>query len=81
MALSPARIDPKTLKGYFQHKDTNCHFEFADSDSVEFPHIIYVGPKAESTRYARILKTVAYVLVDEEIVEKWSIKNHKIYSK
>jgi hypothetical protein len=35
-------------------------------------------------RYAAILKTVAYVVVDENeygcpVIEKWQIKQHKVY--
>jgi hypothetical protein len=38
----------------------------------------------DGVRYARVLKTVAYVAVDEDemglpVVEKWSLKNHNPY--
>ena len=37
-------------------------------------------------RYARVLKTVAYIVVDEDeygdaIVEKWNIKKQRIYER
>ena len=49
----------------------------------EFPHLIYVG--SVETRYAKVLKTVAYVVIDEDengepVTEKWHIKKHRVYS-
>lgn len=49
-----------------------------------FDSLIYVGPNGEETRMALILGSVAYVIVDETddgelVVEKWTIKNHRIY--
>ena len=75
--------------GQFRHKDTDVLFEFAerrhpdDSFAPDMPHVIYVGPDSES-RLAKVLKTVAYVVVDEEangepVIEKWQIKQFRAY--
>lgn len=47
----------------------------------DFIHKIWVG---DGYRYGTVKKTVAYVCVDEDqfglpVVEKWEIKNHKLY--
>lgn len=52
-------------------------------DKQRFDHVIYVGPLCE-TRMARVMETVAYVIVDEDangewIVERWKIKSHRTY--
>ena len=37
-----------------------------------------------SWRYAKVLKTVARIVIDEDenglVIEKWSIKNHSVYA-
>ena len=50
----------------------------------EYDNLIYVGPNGCETRYAKILKTVAYVVIDENpdgspVVEKLYIKKHRNY--
>jgi hypothetical protein len=53
----------------------------------EYPHLVYVSSKSEAgmnlSRYAKVLKTVAYIVTDEDengpIVEKWIIKGHRLY--
>lgn len=45
---------------------------------------IFVGPEGDQKRYAYIMKTVVYVVVDETnpnewVVEKWSVKDHVEY--
>lgn len=84
MALaSIAQLD--TVLGQFQHKETGKYFEFRKTvnDTVpgyeHYPYEVFVGPQAESVRFARILKTVAYIVVDEDeegnaVEEKWPIK-------
>jgi len=85
MAYSPCSILPSALLGQFTHKETKCRFEYQAAPANEwlagqdFPHQIFVGPMAEETRYAKVLKTVAYVVVDEDasgnpVVEKWPVK-------
>jgi len=84
-----------SVTGCFNHKETGRPFEFAkvlDVFTVTektgkvhlFPHVVYVGPEGKETRMARVLKTVAYVIVDETadgkmVVEKWPIKRYTTY--
>ena len=75
-----------TALGSFNHKDTDAHFDFTmdfgDEDRA-YPHKVWV---CNGYRMAKVLKTVAYVIVDEDekgpIIEKWAIKNwsdHRAY--
>lgn len=71
------------VSGSFTEKTYGKSFEFRITDNQwaiqhGYNLEIAVGPLGE-TRPAKILKTVAYVVVDEDqnglpIVEKWSIK-------
>lgn len=74
-----------TVVGQFQHKETRKFFEFRKTVDrtvrgfEAYPYEVFVGPSAESVRFARILKTVAYIAVDEDecgnpVEEKWPIK-------
>lgn len=74
-----------SVVGQFQHKETSKYFEFRQTVDrtvrgfEHYPYEVFVGPNAESTRFARILKTVAYIVVDEDalgnpVEEKWPIK-------
>lgn len=94
MAFAPGS-NVSHIEGIFYHKETARPFEYyrngfpvrgckkAGEEPVEFPHCVYVGPNAEETRFALVLKTVAYVVVDENddgwVVEKWPIKKHYKY--
>lgn len=79
--------------GSFVEKDYSHLFEFSVNDhdfawapQEDFPHLVWVGPGYEvQPRYARVLKTVAYVVVNEDefgrpVIEKWSIKKNRSYS-
>jgi hypothetical protein len=49
----------------------------------EFPHKLWT---LDGFRHARILKTVAYIIVDEDeyglpVIEKWYITSHKVWDK
>jgi hypothetical protein len=54
---------------------------------VDYPHRVHVqtSPIGESGwRYARVLKTVAYIVTDEDehgqpVIEKWDVKRHTTY--
>jgi len=73
--------------GYFTHAETNVRFEYAERSYEErhrwaagFHQKILVQ---DGSRVARILKTVAYVCVDEDefglpVIEKWHIKKHRV---
>jgi hypothetical protein len=76
------------LLGSFFHSETNTLFEFAerrhpdDAFAPEMPHVIYVGPFG-TPRLAKVFKTVAYVVVNEDengpVIEKWPIKQFRPY--
>lgn len=71
--------------GGFTEVDHGKWFEYRKNTTgfnVEFPYLVAVG-HAEF-RYAKLLKTRAYIVVDEDefgnpVVEKWHIKNHSFY--
>ena len=88
MAFAPlSEVDKKNVHGCFYHFNGN-HFEFSNCSDMpkgweQFDKKIYVGD-GNQTRYAQLLKTVAYVVVDEDengspVVEKWYIKGHRQY--
>ena len=76
--------------GDFREKDHGlCHWYGAASESehgqwvrlYNLPHVIWTR---DGYRLARILKTVAYVAVDENamgipVLEKWQITRHRVY--
>ena len=50
----------------------------------DYPNIVYVNDVVGSGyRYAKVLKTVAYIVVDEDddgpVVEKWYLKSNLVY--
>jgi hypothetical protein len=74
-------------EGEFQECDFGNYFTYRKTTNnwaIEqgFMHEIDVGDGG--VRFARVLKTVAYVCVDEDeygkaVFEKWNIKNHSLY--
>jgi hypothetical protein len=81
MAFAPRDIRPD---GGFNQGETGAHFEYTLGAPCEWTakhgatHAIYMSDG--STRGARILKTVAHVIVDEDengaVWERWPIKRH-----
>ena len=74
-----------SILGRFDEKEHGNMFEFSQNNTgmyeSEYSHLVWV---ADGYRYANVLKTVAYVAVDEDadgnfIVEKWQTKNFKKY--
>ena len=87
-----------TILGCFTEKDHSNLFEFSVNDDncdwapanfVEnYPHKVWVTTPREGIdsgyRYARVKKTVAYILIDEAaddspILERWFIKDFNQY--
>jgi hypothetical protein len=79
--------------GAFVEKSVGNTFEFSvndeQGDSPEWPHRVWVasGKIANDSgwRYAKVMQTVAYIVVDENdygeaVVEKWDIKKHREYN-
>ena len=89
------RGDRAAILGQFVEKDHGHTFEFIERNSCDrcnfaydFPHRIFVGHngkwfESDETRVAKVMKTVAYVIVDEDengpVVEKWQTKGHHLY--
>lgn len=79
--------------GVFVEKDTGNYFEFsinedhmAADENGGFTHKVWVGDTIGSPyRYAVVMKTVAYIAVDEDdeglpVVEKWYLKKCQEYA-
>lgn len=97
MAYAPSSTYINTgdgsIIGRFNEVDVNRMFEFSENrddmtGAWDFPHKVWVtNPRPgidHGFRYARVLKTVAYIAVDEDaygqpVVEKWDIKQHRVY--
>lgn len=71
------------VAGCFQHKSTKSRFEFRATDNEwalqqGFGYEVAVATKGfcndQGFRFARLLKSVAHVLVDENEVESWPVK-------
>ena len=79
------------ILGFFREHDAGCPFEYAerrhpdDGFAPDFPHVVYIGPPSKVQPYlARVLKTVAYIVVDQAadgspVVAKWNIWAHRNY--
>lgn len=87
-------VNTPIILGGFDEKENGNFFEYAirPDEGIDFapdcPHIVYVTNKIEGVehgfRYAKVLKTVAWVVVDEDdngepVYEKWNIKGHRFY--
>ena len=94
MAYAPyASCLKKLVKGGFKSVESGKFFEYAALEAGEvspFPGYemkLYCGPY-EEWRYAKVIASRAYVVVEEEwvegvslpVVEKWVIKSHKKYA-
>ena len=86
---TPAMTQP-ALSGIIHHAETRVFFEYSarpDGDRpglsvVDFPSRVFT---CDGDRAARILKTVAYVVIDEDadgepIVEKWPLASNRAYA-
>jgi len=91
MAFAPSAVYPIREGGAFIEKDHGNLFEYdlhGEDTFAGYPHRVWVSenPVNDSGwRYALVKKTVAYIVVDEAddgqpVVQKWSIKAHRIYS-
>lgn len=95
MAFAPysntARGDKAFVEGGFRERTHGHWFDYYNRNTIDragfaqdFPHRVFVGPDGYDTRVARVMKTVAYVVVDEAadgspVVERWDIKNVRKY--
>lgn len=83
--FAPLQIQPA---GSFTESSFKNHFEFdTNSDREDYPFRVWVTSPVKGIdsgwRYAKILKTVAYIVVDEDdsgdVVEKWAINSLRFY--
>ena len=76
------------LLGQFREKDHGHYFEYAERpyDGTDFapscPHVVFVGDGER--RVAKVLKTVAFIVVGEgadgkPVVERWELTKHWNY--
>jgi hypothetical protein len=87
MSFAPFKTTDKIL-GAFTEKEFDNMFEFSEDTKHEpiwhdFPVKVWVA--ADQFRWAKVLKTVAHVVIDEDaegkpVTEKWSIKNYRAYA-
>jgi hypothetical protein len=89
------RLNPTLplILGQFKEVEYGQTFEFGlrPKDDQFFcpdmPHLVYISSRSDlgtyRTRYGKVLKTVAYIVTDEDedgpIVTKWFIKGHRLY--
>jgi len=93
MSYAPTNAIKRVI-GTFKNKAHGTSFDYESNtpdDSwlpvVDYPHRVWVNcnPINDSGwRYAKVKKTVAYIVLDEDqygqpVIEKWSIKNHITY--
>lgn len=91
MSYAPySEVDSGRIQGQFVEVEHGLTFEFgvpADGflpfADQGFDKVIYLG--RNETRFAKVLKTVAYVVVDEAedgapVVEKWKTKRFQAYT-
>lgn len=84
MSLSSTDIDYRTIAGCFEEKVHGQSFEYRKSEGnfAGMPHEVFVGDgstNGNQIRFARVLNTVAYIVVDEDdfgapVIKKWNIK-------
>ena len=70
--------------GNFIEKDYGNNFEYSVNETgmfPEYPHIVWVGSIGDQGfRFAKVKKTVAYILTDEDMVERWYLKKNDSYT-
>ena len=87
MALAPMNVE--NVLGEFTEKEFGNYFHYSENpDRKEgceewccYPHLVWVGGLDFQYRYAKVKKTVAYVVTDENddgspVIEKWFLKKN-----
>jgi len=78
MAYFSTDIDYRTVAGQFENEFARFEYRAnTRTDINDYPHEIAMSDG--SFRFANVLKTVAYVVIDEDeygnpVIEKWNIK-------
>lgn len=93
MAFAPISVKDTDLLGFFIETEFRNHFEFSkagEGETVpfsEFPVKVWIGGLGnDNFRWAKVLKTRAFVVVDEAadgspVVEKWLTRNTRFWNK
>jgi hypothetical protein len=76
-----------SILGQFRNAETDVLFEYSicPEDEIQFDdYDVKLWLRGEEFRFARVVKTRAYVVVDEAddgspVVETWIIKQHRKY--
>lgn len=87
MALAPlSAYNQGKVLGEFTHAETGARFDYTAApdklwDRTEFDKAVW---QIDGTyRFAKVLKTVAHVIVDETedgfVVESWPLKRHQVW--
>jgi len=95
MAFAPStvykNVGDGSILGCFREKDSGNFFEYSTNNESVFPdqpHKIWVTNPMEGIdsgfRYGKVLKTVAYIVIDEDeygqpVLQKWNIKERNEY--
>jgi hypothetical protein len=89
VAYAPnSETDTGRLLGKFVNAETRAVFEYGELPDEDRPfgpeYRLAVWQRDGSYRYSRVLKTVAYVVVNEAddgspVVERWEICRHREY--
>ncbi len=87
MAMAPLNVYREvSLLGQFRNAETGVTFEYSLAPNKPFgdEYCCAVWLAGGHFRYAKVLRTVAYVVVDENAngtpaVERWEIRSHKEY--
>lgn len=86
MSFAPFSYKGHVLGG-FREKSHGHFFEYSNDNETKpfdgYPVKVFVA-EGGVYRWAKVLKTVAYVVTDENadggpVVEKWDIKEHSVY--
>ena len=70
--------------GSFREVDHGHLFEYAERSGFpsdfypDMPHVMFVGPNGE-TRLANVKKTILTMVNGDGQIEKWMIKQHRVY--
>lgn len=102
MTLAPTAtyfdIGDNSILGRFVEKDYGHLFEFSANPektlypkptggkNIEYPHIVWVNSRNPEPRFAKVLKTVAYIVTDvredgSARIEKWDICDRCVYTR
>ena len=74
--LTIGNFQEKTYDKYFDYISSNNIQSWDDTLQATYPHMVCVNDPVNPWRYARVLKTVVYILC-EDGEQKWDIKSHR----